>query len=392
MKEINKLRWGDRFLSLSLFMFILILTLSGCSRENKSQEEQIITIKENNTSHALFYSGAIQPLKILVIPSPADGVVIEMPFQYGQSVKKGQLLFKISSAKFLNDYKQALTQYVKAKSELNNNQIQLNEAKFLHKNQLISDDDFKMKQSGYYAARLALLQAKDTLENLLQQLDIKNINLYDLTIAEIDKISDALHFHAQSENLRLLAPANGIILGPNKSTDESKKTMKGDPVKQGDVLAVIGDMSGISVRIKVSELVVNQLKIGQPIKITGIAFPDFVLNGHIRRVDRQGENGNNGLPTFNVEVNVLKLSEGQQKYIHAGMSAKVEISVPEESSIRVPIAAVSEKNGQGFIKLWDEKTRKGREVAVQTGKTSLDSIAILAGLKIGDKIVVPNRT
>lgn len=373
-----------------MILLLLILSLSACSREPALKNNHIVTVESNSFANTLFYSGTIQPLKTLVVPSPVDGVVVDMPFQYGEEVKAGQLLYVITSAKFLTDYKSALMQYIKAKSDFNNNQTLLGEAKFLHKNQLISDDDFKMKQSSYYASQLALLQAKDTLETLLHQLDIKNINLYNLTIADVDKITQAMHLQMNSENLRILAPANGIILSPSKNDDEIKKTLKGDAIKQGDILAVIGDMSGITVRIKVNELTVNQLKAGQKVKVTGIAFPDHALDGEIARVDRQGEVSGGGQPAFNVEISVLKLTQAQQKIIHAGMSAKIQIDIRQESQIMIPIMAVKEKNGDAFIQSYDEKTRKIREVAIRTGKTTMDSIAVLSGLKAGDKIVVPN--
>lgn len=373
-----------------LIINILILSLFACSREPALKNSRVVTVESNSFANTLFYSGTIQPLKTLVVPSPVDGVVIDMPFQYGEPVKAGQLLYVLSSTKFLTDYKSALMQYIKAKSDFNNNQTLLSEAKFLHKNELISDDDFKMKKSTYYASQLALLQAKDTLETLLRQLDIKNVNLYNLTIADVDKITQAMHLQMSSENLRILAPADGIILSANKSDDEIKKTHKGDAVKQGDILAVIGDMSGISVRIKVNELTVNQLNVGQKVKVTGIAFPDHSLDGEIQRVDRQGESVAGGQPGFNVEIGVLKLSEAQQKLIHAGMSGKIQIDIKQESQILVPITAVNEKNGHAFIQAYDDKSGKFREVAIKAGKTTIDSIAVLSGLKAGDKIVVPN--
>jgi len=362
----------------------------GCSREPKMKDNHIVTVEANTLANSLYYSGTIQPLKTIVVSSPTDGVVIDLPFQYGEPVKAGQLLFMVSSAKFLTDYKSALMQYIKAKSDFNNNQTLLSEAKFLHKNQLISDDDFKMKQSNYYASQLALLQAKDTLETLLHQLNIKNVNLYNLSISDIDKITQAMHLQMNSENLRILSPADGIILSASKNDEENKKTLKGDAVKQGDILAVIGDMKGITVKIKVNELIVNQLKTGQKVKITGIAFPDHTLDGEIIRVDRQGETTGGGLPNFNIEVSAPRLTEAQQKIIHAGMSAKVQIDIKQESQIMVPITAVSEKNGEAYIHSYDEKTGKTQEVSIKTGKTTMDSIAILSGLKTGDKIVVPN--
>lgn len=370
---------------------IFTLSLQACSNEKKSSVNHVDTVVARSFSNTLYYSGTIQPLKTLVIPSPADGVVVDRPFQYGDTVKAGQLLFMLSSEKFLADYKSALMQYIKAKNEFNNGQTQLTEAKFLHKNQLISDDDFKTKQSNYYAVQLALLQAKDSLENLLQQLDIKNVDFYKLTIADIDKITQAMHLQMGAEkNLQVLSPAEGVILSPSKSEEENKKIAKGDNVKMGDVLALIGDMSGLSVRIKVNELSINQLNPHQKVKITGIAFSDYTLNGEITRVDRQGDSSSGGLPTFIVEVAVPKLTQAQQKEIHVGMSAKVEININEEAQIAVPLVAVMEKNGESYVQVYDEKNKKYKELAVKTGKTTIDSVAILSGLKEGDKIVVPN--
>lgn len=372
---------------------ILCLSLTACGGEAKKTNKNLLTVGPRSSSTTLYYSGIIQPMQTIVVPSPADGVVIDMPFQYGETVKAGQLLFTISSTKFLADYKTALMAYIKAKSEFNNGQTQLSEAEFLHKNELISDDDFKSKQSNFYSARLALLQAKDTLENLLQQLNIKDVDVYKLTIADIDKVTQALHLQNSAdtlEHLRITAPANGVVLSQSKGEEESKKITKGDAVKQGDVLAVIGDMNGLSARIKVNELTVNQLKVGQKVKITGIAFPDHTLAGEIKRVDRQGEVSPGGLPTFAVQVIVPNLSKDQQKEIHVGMSAKVEINIESEAQILVPFAAISERNGQAYVKIQDEKSKKIREVWVKTGKTTVDSVVILAGLNAGDNVVLPH--
>ena len=101
-----------------IIIIIIFLLLSACSREsNIPNGGHVVSIERRAFTNPLFYSGSIQPLKTLVVPSPAEGVVIEMPFQYGEAVKAGQLLFMLSSSKFLADYKTALMQYVKAKND-----------------------------------------------------------------------------------------------------------------------------------------------------------------------------------------------------------------------------------------------------------------------------------
>lgn len=374
----------------SIFVILFFLLLPSCSRQPSLSNSHVISVQSHALAQSLFYSGTVQPLKTIVIPSPAEGVVVDMSFQYGELIKSGQLLFLLSSSKFVTDYKAALMQYIKAKSEFNNSQTQLAEAQFLHKNQLISDDEYKTKKANFYGNQLALLQAKDVLDTLSKQLNINNIDLYKLTIADIDKITKAMHLQMNYDNLRIIAPTSGVLLSPNKSEEETKKITKGDIVKQGDVLAIIGDMSGISVQVKVNELTVNQLDVGQPVKVTGIAFPDDILEGKIERIDRQGEVSNGSLPTFAVKVIVPHLTPEQQKIIHVGMSAKVEIDIEEQAKMTIPLNALTEKDGVSYVKFYDEKKQLTREVAIKTGKTTLDSVTVLSGLKLGDKIIVPD--
>src|SRR5437762_10094006 len=100
-------------------IMVAILLFQACSNESTKVDKHVVNIESQSISNTLFYTGTIQPLKASVITSPVDGVVVDMPFQYGERVKKGQLLFVLSSAKFLSDYKAALTQFVKTKSDFN---------------------------------------------------------------------------------------------------------------------------------------------------------------------------------------------------------------------------------------------------------------------------------
>lgn len=376
--------------------FILLLMIGGCcllssacSRDsNKSHDDNgIVTIATQSIKNSLYYTGSIQPMKSTVVTSPAEGVIVEMPYQFGEKIKSGDMIFTINSEKFFNDYKNALLGYIKAKNEFNLTQTQLNEAKFLYQHQLMSEDDFKMKKSSFYVAQLALLQAQDALHDLLRQANMQTTNINTLSIADIDKINNAMHLQNHSQNLAIPASGSGILLAPTKNEEESKKIAKGDVVKQGDVLAIIGDMSGLTVRIKVNELTVNQIKSGQKVTITGIAFPDYVLHGEVTRVERQGEQSSGGIPNFSVEILVKQLSEAEQQAIHVGMSAKVELVIEESPKIMVPLSALYEKDGNPYVDVIDAVKKSHHAQLVKTGKTTMDSVAILAGLKVGDRIV-----
>lgn len=371
-----------------VFMICLVIAVVSCgSHSSNKQDNQTIKIEVKPMSHYYYYTGVTQPLRTTVVTSPAEGVIQDMAFHYGDQVKPKQLLFTLYSDKFQSDYKNTLMQYIKAKTELNNSRSQLTEAEFLHKNQLISDDDFKSKQTSFYTSQLTLVQSQDALSEMLKQLDIKGFNLYELTIQDIDKITRALHAQDGSQKLLVNSPTIGVALLPIKyDSNEVKKISKGEQVKQGDLLAMIGDVSGLTIHINVNEFNINQLKVGQKVKVTGTAFPQHVLQGSISSVDRQGQIGQSGAPLFPVEVVVPHLTEEQQKVIHMGMSAKVEIVIESEPVISVPLAAVYEKNGLPHVKI--KTNNKIQEVMVKTGQTTENDVVIEANLKAGDDVVI----
>jgi len=385
-----------RNMKVIVVLLICAVIFSTCTRHRHTQvsrHDQVITVENKPQTTTLFYSGIIEPLNGAVVTSPVDGVVEQMHFHYGDIAKPGQILFTLSSDKFQTDYKTALMQYIKAKNDFMDSQSQYNESVFLHKNQLISDDDFKTKKTAYYNAELTMIQAKAALGVLLKQINFKNVDLFSLKIEDIDKIAQLLQAQDAAQTLQIVAPQIGVVLLPNKkdgNDGEVTRVFQGDQVKQGDVLAVIGDVSGLKIHINVSEFNINQLKVGQNVSVTGSAFPDFTLAGKISGLDHQAQTSQGGLPTFSVEVVVTKLTPAQQSIIHMGMSAKVAIEAGGDAEISVPIRAIYFKNGQTFVKVEDKKTGDVKDVPVKTGQTTLDSVVLNdTNLSVGDKIVIP---
>jgi len=372
-------------------ILVLFFLLSACGEKNESSSSTVkeMIIKPSVQKSNFFYSGIIQPSKTVVVTSPADGVIAEMAIHYGDPVQPHEKLFSIKSDKFQSDYKNAFMQYIKAKTEFNNAESQLKESDFLHKNQLISDDDFKSKQLNFYTAQLSLVQAKDLLSVFLKQLKVTQFDVYQLSIENIDKITEALHMDANSQTLQIESPSAGIVLLPIQSDGndtQTKKISKGDQVKQGDVLAMIGDVHGFLIHININEFNVNELKVGQPVEVTGVAFPQFILKGHIAAINRQAESNASGQPVFSAEVVVPTLTCEEEAHIHIGMSAKVAIQTESPPVMSVPINAVFEKNGVSFVML--KREGKVQEVPVKTGQTSRDSVVIESPLKTGDILVI----
>src|SRR5204863_1822040 len=127
------------------------------------------------------------------------------------------------------------------------------------------------------------------------------------------------------------ATADGIALVPPKSgsSESSSEIAVGTSVKQNQVLVSIGNLEGLSVKIAINEIDINQVAPGQEAMITGVGFPKETLKGFVKEVASQAQiaqGGLGGLPTFSATVIVPSLTPEQKKLIRVGMSAKILVT------------------------------------------------------------------
>lgn len=367
----------------------MTMSLSACHFQKKQKKGnadgyKVLTISPLPTSKTLYFSGSILPVKTIPIVAPADGLITQLNFIYGQIVKEGQLLFVIKSIKQQSDYQDALTKYLTAKQTFTLSNKQLIGDESLYKQGLIPRNTYDSSKNTNSLNQLAMLQAEGQLRNAL--IGRKFADIENLSIDNIDAVNKALELDKHETSLNIYSPGAGQVLFP---LDNSKKIQNGSAVKEGEVLLSIDPNGGISIDISIDEMNVNQLQVGQPAVITSIAFPNFKLNGYVKNIDAQAS-GSGNLPTFSATVIVPKLTPEQDKIIRIGMSAKIAITTQRKPQMLVPIYAVTQENGINSVKLLDPKTGKINKVTVETGETTLNDVAITSGLKAGDQVVLPN--
>jgi hypothetical protein len=168
----------------------------------------------------------------------------------------------------------------------------------------------------------------------------------------------------------------------------------GSQVKENQALVAIGDLSGISTTAQVSELVINKIKPGQKVTVSLDALPNITIYGTVKSVGAQAQpaaegGGPGGIATFPVTVIVPTLTPQQANLIRVGMTSKIQITIENPAQIMIPINAVYQKGNISMVKVIDAKG-KSREVPVVTGQTTLSEVAILQGLKPGDRVVIPS--
>lgn len=403
IKEIMK-----KILIFHLVMLAIVINLSGCHKEQQAaqgkQATQTVVATMKSVPTDLFYNGTISPIQIYNVASPSDGVVKELDFKYGQKVKKGDQLLVISSSKLQDDYHTALTNYLKAAEDYNNAKNNFAGTQELYNAKIISTQEYASDKEQYDNAVLSFLSAKIALAQLIKKIPgAQTVQFEKLSAEDITQLSKILE--VEYSNLPIIATQDGVALSPQKATEDttagtggggdsdSDKTLAvGSQVKEGQTLVSIGDLSGLSTVVQVSEMVINQIKPGQAVTVTLEALPNINFKGSVKSVGAQAQpatEGQSGVASFPVTVVVPKVTPDQMQLIRVGMTAKVQITIQNPPQLMIPIAAVHETGGVSMVTIIGP-AGKPQEVPVQTGQTTVDQVAITSGLKAGDQVVVPS--
>lgn len=373
-----------------LNVFCVLLLGSCSSAPDKKPHLKTYVIQAENLQKNLFFTGAIQPLDEKTLTNSMDAVIEKMHFRYGQSVKKGEVVFTLNSSDLQKQYNETLTDYLKAKDNYTTAKAKFLGTVELWHAGLIAKNNYVSEKSSLISARVSLMQATHKLSEMLEKMgDSTDQNLSTLSFEAFDKVRLALT--SKHNLIYLKASCNGVLLYPPKaSEDKANRITVGSEVKAGQVLALIGDLSGIRVEIDIPEVDIAKIKLGMPATIHSIAFPKDVLQGKLTSINAQASSSSGGtLPSFTAMIEVQQLSKQQRNWVKVGMSAAIELVIESSNKLLVPIAAVSQQGGRTVVQV---RRLDGTVITqpIATGAAQEDKVVVDSGLKSGDVVLYSN--
>ncbi|MCC5014500.1 efflux RND transporter periplasmic adaptor subunit [Legionella sp. 31fI33] len=374
------------------YLFLLVMMASllmACSnpKEQKKSTLQTYVVKTEPVQKTLYFNGTMQPIQESTLTSPMDAIVETMHFHYGQLVKKGAVVVTLNSTDLQRQYNDTLTEYLKAKDNFT-----VAKAKFIGTEELwdaglLSKNNYLSEKSSLDTARVSLMQSTRKLSEMLEKMDNGEAvakNLSALNIADFAKVKQALG--SKHNLIHLKAPTDGVLLYPPKaSEDKSARLMVGAAVKSGQVLALVGDLTGVSIEIDVPEIDIDKIHTGMAANITGVALGKQVLKGELVAVNVQASNNGGALPSFSAVVEVKNLTEEQRRWVKVGMSASVELPITGNEQLLVPIVAVKQEKGNSVVNVLASNGSLSSRI-VSTGSAQADKVVIASGLKAGDVV------
>ncbi len=194
---------------------------------------------------------------------------------------------------------------------------------------------------------------------------------------------------AQVDNAKIMldyttvrAPRDGVIL--QKIVEQGTIVTSGrSVVGQGTDIVQLGDLTKMFVEVQLDEVDVGKVQVGQPVSISIDAFPDEQFQGVVTRIDPQAVSQQN-ITTVLTTVQV----KNPDKRLKPEMTTTCEFLVGQvESALYLPSRAVEKMDGKYGVMV-----AAGQELttaSVQVGLVGDENTEIVAGLKEGDEVIMP---
>ena len=309
--------------------------------------------------------GEIQAKSKVSISAKTAAQIIELPFEEGAIVKKGDVLVRLDDTEMQARLRATMARRSGQAANLGVAQAQIEAAKArLASNRVMRDQAQRdlARQTALYESQDVSRQVVDDAQSKFDQLaaqaqaeelglkaDEANLKVLQFQIdaadAEIAQAQDELEYTV------IASPIDGVITKLNAEVGEIVVT--GTMNNAGTVIMEVADLSEMIVEAEVDETDVTQVEVGQPAKIRAAAYDDAVLSGTVRSVSLAqegatgGGGGGGGMGGGSTESKhyicevLLDPAETNEIRIFTGLTADVEIQTRHhEQVVRVPSQCV----------------------------------------------------
>ncbi len=306
------------------------------------------------------------PNRVSRVLPPVQGRVLEVMAKLGDFVEQGQPLLSLDSPDSdaaVSAYLQAEAALRQANAALTKAETDYQRAKDLYEHQAVAEKDFSGAQND-------LAQAKGNVEtaNAASEQARRKLELLGLKPGE---------FHQPT---LVRSPISGKVLEVNVTTGEYRGAITSHSDTTTAPLMTIADLSTVWMSSDVPEPDIRFIHVGEGVEISLVAFPGEILRGRVARIADQLDP-----QTRTLKVHV-ELANPKERF-RPEMFGSIRHAGAPRSVPAVPLAAVVQEYGRSVVFVEVGPGRFERRT-VTTGPRSGDLVAVLAGLKADERVVV----
>ena len=290
---------------------------------------EIAEVRMDRTGSTHERTGSLRTRRIVRIYSQEEGRITRLPVFEGDRVEQGQLLLSL-------DDELLKAELAKARATVRQARQDLQRISDLAKRQMASQDELARTQTAL-----------------------------DVAVAEQQLLEVRLTY------TQIHAPFGGVI--------SARFWEPGDVVPRHSHILTLSDLSSLLIELRVSELLLPHLKVGDPAEVRIDALGNQAFTGRILRihpdVDKQTRLGV-------LEVVLEPVPDGAR----AGQFARVTLTSAAVERILIPFTALLRDRGGEYVYLIDPEG-KARRQAVRSGIRIADRVEIREGLEPGQRVI-----
>lgn len=354
---MKKILW---FLVLALIAFVFIGT--AVFLFNKSRATPVVYTTESPFVTTIIKKtvaiGKVIPRKEINVTSQVSGIVEQTYVVAGQTVKKGDLLARITLAPNMVMLNNAESQLESARINLQNSEEEFARQKRLYADKLISASEFNRFQLSYNLQREAMQSAENNLLLIREGATKKS-----------DLVSNMIR-----------ATIDGMVLDvPNK---EGAFIVESSTFGAGTTVATLADMTDMIFEGMVDEAEVGKIREGMELVLDVGALEGEPFTAQLEYISPKGVQ-DQGTIKFQIRAAVT-LSE--QLFLRANYSANADIVLDKRENV----LAINEGNllieeGGHFVEI-EVAPQQFEKRKVETGLSDGINIEIVSGLTENQKI------
>ena len=323
---------------------------------------EVVTPKRDSVETKTVATGKVEPRDEVLIKPQMSGIISELLKEAGQMVKEGEIIAKIKVIPEMVQLNSAESRVRVAKISLEQIEATYKRDEDLHKQGVISKEDYETSLANYKKAQEEAENAQDALEIIREGISRKS---------------------ASSSTTQVRSTITGMILDVPIKVGNS--VIQSNTFNDGTTIASVADMNNMIFRGKVDETEVGRIHEGMPIKLTVGALDSRTFDATLEYVAPKGVE-ENGAVLFEIKAAVQMPEDA---FIRAGYSANAEIVLKRATDVlTVPESCVEFSGDSTFVQI--VKQEKPEQLfekrAVTVGLSDGIKIEVKEGLSEGDKI------
>lgn len=312
-------------------------------------------------------NGKVRPVTEVNITPDVSGEIVEIFFQEGDFVHKGDLLLKIKPDIYLSLLDQATAALNGSKAQFSQQEASLRQAKLHFERCKLLLEKGAIALSEYEEAESSFKIAERVLESARYQVQ-----------------SATASVREARENLAktsIYSPMDGII---SRMMVEKGERVVGTSQMAGTEILRVADFSRMEISVEINENDIIKVERGDTASVEIDAFKGQKFSGIVTQVANSAKStGYLSEQITSFEVNIL-LSDDTSR-LRPGMSATIAITTEKKDNIiTIPLKCIN-SNGCIFVVRDDGSTVEERRVV--TGIQDIDNIEIIDGLSMEEIVV-----